>query len=111
MFVEHNKMEEKALPNFKGGEKEFNVRMFDDGACKIMQGRLQPGASIGLHTHEGNSEVIYILEGTGTVLDDGVYHPVAAGDCLYCPEGHRHSLINSSEADLRFFAVVAEHHL
>ena len=109
MKIEFAKMEEKLLPNFKGGEKNLGMRMFDDGACKIMRGRLEPGASIGLHTHEGNSEMIYILSGTGKVLYDGEYEPLAAGGCHYCPMGHAHSLINDSQGDLCFFAVVPEH--
>ena len=31
-----------------------------------------------------------------------------AGDCHYCPKGHAHSLINNSEQDLIFYAVVPE---
>ena len=44
--------------------------MFDDGDTKIMRGRLESGASIGLHTHEGNCEIIYILSGNGKVKYD-----------------------------------------
>ena len=111
MKIEFAKMEEKLLPNFKGGEENLGMRMFDDGACKIMRGRLEPGASIGLHTHEGNSEIIYILEGTGKVEYDGGVETLAAGDCHYCPEHHTHRLINDSSEDLNFFAVVPQHHL
>ena len=111
MKIEFAKMEEKLLPNFKGGEKKLGMRMFDDGACKIMRGRLEPGASIGLHTHEGNSEIIYILEGTGKVEYDGGVETLAAGDCHYCPEHHSHRLINDGSEDLNFFAVVPQHHL
>lgn len=111
MKIEFAKMEEKLLPNFKGGKKNLGMRMFDDGACKIMRGRLEPGASIGLHTHEGNSEIIYILEGAGKVEYDGGVETLAAGDCHYCPEHHTHRLINDSSEDLNFFAVVPQHHL
>ena len=49
-----------------------------------------------------------IIEGTGKVLMDGEYERVEAGVCHYCPKGHTHSLINDSDSDLVFFAVVAE---
>ena len=84
------------------------MRIYTDAMGKIMKGRLIPGASIGLHTHETNSEIIYVLEGTGKVLCDGAYELLAAGSCHYCPKGHAHSLINDSAADLIFFAVVPE---
>ena len=86
------------------------ARMYTDGDNKIMRGKLEPGCSIGLHTHEGNSETIYILSGTGKVLYDGEYEPVSAGSCHYCPQGHAHSLMNDSDGDLIFLAVVPEHH-
>ena len=61
---------------------------------------LEPGASIGLHTHQGNSEIIYILSGTGKVLYDGAYETLVPGACHYCPEGHEHSLINDGKDEL-----------
>ena len=84
------------------------MRIYNDELGKIMRGRLIPGASIGLHTHETNSEIIYVLEGQGKVLYDGEYETLSAGSCHYCPKGHAHSLINDSAADLVFFAVVPE---
>ncbi|MBS7369350.1 MAG: cupin domain-containing protein [Oscillospiraceae bacterium] len=108
MLIEFDKIPEKVIPNFKGGEKEFCVRMFDDGDNKIMKGRLAPGASIGLHTHSGNCEIVFVLSGEGKMLCDGVYEPLSAGSCTYCPNGHEHSLINDSSADLVFCAVVSE---
>ena len=64
--------------------------------------------SIGLHTHDTSSEIIYILKGRGKVLYDGGYEEVEEGLCHYCPKGHEHSLINDSDEDLIFFAVVPE---
>ena len=109
MVIDYNEIREQSLENFKGGEKTFNVKMFTDDNNKIMRGRLESGASIGLHTHDGNSEIILILEGRGKVLYDGEYISLKVGDVHYCPMGHSHSLINGSDSDLKFFAVVGEH--
>ena len=59
MKVEFGAMEETAIPGFKGGEGVTHARMFADGCNRIMRGRLEPGCSIGLHTHEGSSEIVY----------------------------------------------------
>ena len=59
MILDFNKIEEKALANFKGGEKALNAKMNVDENNKILGGRLEPGASIGEHTHETNSEIIF----------------------------------------------------
>ena len=108
MIVDFNKMVEEAKPNFKGGLKEYNVKMFTDETNKIMHGRLVPGASIGFHTHETDQEVIYILEGEGSLVDEegNTLETVVPGQATYCAKGESHSLMNKSEEDLIFFAVV-----
>ncbi len=108
MIIDFSTMTETVIPQFRGGEKETKTKMMTDACNKIMLGRLEPGASIGLHTHESNSEIIYILQGTGTVLYDETKETVAPGLCHYCPKGHTHSLINSGGEELVFFAVVPE---
>ena len=109
MRIDFDALETVVTPHFRGGEKEVATQSYADGDNKIMRGRLIPGASIGLHTHDTSSEVIYVLSGTGKVLCDGVYEPVSAGTCHYCPKGHSHSLINDSDGDLVYFAVIPEH--
>jgi len=109
MLIPFDSMDEKIIPNMRGGEKEAAMRVFQDEWCKIIMGRLIPGATVGLHTHETDSETIYILSGKGKILCDGEYEPLPAGACHYCPKGHEHSLINDGDEDLCFFAVVPVH--
>lgn len=113
MIIDFDAMDVTVLPNFKGGEKEFAANMFFDGTNRIFKGRLVPGATIGMHTHDDSCEVIFILEGSGTIVEvepgssQEKAAPVSAGNCLYCPKGHTHSLRNTSEqGDLIFYAVV-----
>lgn len=106
MNIDFDKTELSVIPNFKGGEKEVRVRMFDDGANKIMKMSLVPGASVGMHVHEDSSEIVFILSGCGSVVFDGEKSGISAGDCHYCPKGHSHSIVNDSDSDLEFFAVV-----
>ena len=53
--------------------------------------------------------MFYILSGTGKVLCDGVYEPLAPGCCHYCPKGHEHSLINDGGEDLVILAMIPTH--
>ncbi len=108
MRIDFSALGDTVLPHFYGGEKELIAAMFSDEQNRILRGRLTPGAGIGLHRHEESSEIIYILEGHGYVLFDGQREPLEAGACHYCPKGHEHSLINDSDADLIFFAVVPQ---
>ena len=106
MIIDFKTMPTTVLENFKGGEKYMEAKMYWDGTTRIIQARLVPGASIGLHTHEGSCEFIFITSGEGTLIEDGTPTPIHAGQCNYCPEGHSHSLINSGTEPLDFLAAV-----
>ncbi|MBO6045672.1 MAG: cupin domain-containing protein [Bacteroidales bacterium] len=107
MNIDFSKIEETRTPNFKGGEKYYAARRYEDGLNRITMGRLVPGASIGLHTHEDSSEIMFFTGGSGYVICDGERLPVSAGVVHYCPKGHSHTLVNdSSDTDLTFNAVV-----
>lgn len=108
MILDFKQMEETIMPHFKGGEKEMAVRAYADEKNRIMLNRLIPGAGVGQHTHEGSSEIIYILEGSAKVLYDGEEMRIEAGQAHYCPDGHAHSLINDTDREVVFFAVVEQ---
>lgn len=114
MIIRFDEMDLSVLPQFKGGEKELRANMFFDGTNRAFRGTLVPGATIGMHTHEDSCEMIFILSGSGTILekapgtDQVTVQPINAGDCLYCPKGHSHSLQNlDGSEDLVFYAAVA----
>ena len=109
MILDFDKIEEKVIPEFKGGEKNFIPHMFTDDKVKIMRARLEPGASIGYHIHDTKSEIIFLIKGTGVVIYDDEREILEAGQCHYCPMGHSHSLRNESHEDIEFYAVVPEH--
>lgn len=108
MKIDFSQIEEAVFPAFKGGEKEMHARMYFDGTNRIMKARLEPGASIGMHTHDAGSEIIFITSGKGCVIFDGQRIALQEGDVHYCPKGHTHSLINDSDATLAFSAVVPQ---
>lgn len=108
MLIDFEHIEAKTIPNFKGGEKEVNARMVDDGAARIVRFVIAPGASIGWHIHEDSCEVMYLLEGKGKVIEAGGEYPLTAGQACYCPKGQGHSFVNDSETDLVLFAVVPQ---
>lgn len=108
MIVDFDKIEEKKIPEFKGGEGHLLTHMFSNELGKIMRACLKPGCSIGMHTHDTSSEVIYILSGSGKCIYDGNIENVSAGQCHYCPKGHTHSLINDSDKPLEFLGIVPE---
>ena len=109
MKLDFNDLELNVAANFKGGEKEYVSRRFVDENNKIMLGTLEPGASIGYHSHDTDSEIMYFLEGEATLLTDAGEETLQPGQAHYCPMGHSHSLINRGDCDLKFLAVVPVH--
>lgn len=112
MIIRLEDIPQSILPAFKGGEKELRANMHFDGRNRMFKGCLVPGSSIGVHTHDDSCETIFIISGTGTILEieNGVESiwPVNAGDCLFCDKGQTHSLRNTSDEDLVFYASVIQ---
>lgn len=105
-MIKFDNLDEKRLEAFKGGAGALNARMLTDELNKILMGRLEPGSSIGLHTHEDSSEIMYFISGAGKLIHNGTEERIVAGDCHYCKKGESHTVINDGDADLVFFAVV-----
>ena len=67
---------------------------------------LNPGCSIGTHTHTGDSELFYILKGTAEYNDNGTIVEVSAGDVTICPEGTSHGIANKTDEVVELVAVI-----
>jgi mannose-6-phosphate isomerase-like protein (cupin superfamily) len=88
--------------HFVEGGSQKNVRL----AAEI---NLPPGASIGYHQHEGETEYFIFMEGTGTVSDNGTEIPVGKGDVMVTGNGAYHSVKNSGTVPLVFNAFIVTH--
>lgn len=108
MRIDFNTKEHKAIPNFKGGEGQLNAQMYVDEKGKILVARIDQDSTVGLHTHDTSTEIIYVLSGTGYAITDGQREELSPGVCTYCPQGSAHELHCSGPEDLVFFAVVPE---
>ena len=109
MKINFNELPLNVAANFKGGKGEYVSRRFVDENNKIMLGTLEPGSSIGYHSHETDSEIMFFLEGEATVLYDGIEEKLLPGQVHYCPKGHSHSLMNRGDIALKFLAIVPVH--
>ena len=110
MIIDFDKIPEVHQMNFKGGEGPLDTRNFADDKVKIMYSTLRPGASSGIHKHEGNCERVFVISGVATFHYDGITETVRVGQCHYCPEGHSHYMENLTDHDLVYLAIVPEHH-
>lgn len=89
----------------------FNEKTELKGHCRLL-GRvsIEQGASIGLHPHEQEEEIYYILKGRARVIDtiDGrdESYEAGPGDAILTGNGNRHSIENIGEEPLEFMAVI-----
>lgn len=73
---------------------------------KLAHAKLEPGSSVGYHTHHGESETFYILSGKGKYSDNGTEIEVNAGDVTFTPDGEGHSIENIGDDVLEFMLLI-----
>lgn len=108
MKINFDELDLQVINNFQGGKKEFRANIFTDDLNKIIKGRCIASSSIGLHTHNTSSEIIFITKGRAKFITDGVVEYVNANECHYCKKGSSHTLINETDEDIEFYAVVSQ---
>ena len=106
MKIDWDALTEVQIPGLNGGEGTVSAKMFADSAGKILYSRLPAGASIGLHRHESNCEINYVIAGAGIAVCDGAEEVLQPGVCHYCPPGSAHSIRCTGADDLVLFTVV-----
>ena len=106
MIIRFNELGSKEIKEFKGGLGELLLKKFEDETCKIMRSTLTEGSTIGLHKHEEDSEILYILSGMGYAITDGKKEDLFKGIVHYCPKGSEHTIVNTGKDMLEMFAVV-----
>jgi uncharacterized cupin superfamily protein len=70
--------------------------------------KVPPGkAAFPYHTHSGNEEMIYIIDGEGVLRFGKDAIAVASGTVIACPPGadFAHQLINTGQLELRYLVV------
>ncbi len=67
---------------------------------------LDPGCSIGYHTHEHETEFYYMLKGEAVFSDNGTEVTLRAGDISATGYGEGHSLENRSQEPVELIALI-----
>ena len=88
------------------GDREFRYLVTDEVGCTDVTqfyGVIAPGRAPD-HSHVYD-EVIYVLEGEGTLHIGDSHDPVSAGSAIHLPPFLEHSLENSGDSPMRIVAV------
>ena len=102
----------RVAEKLRGGEgpvtfHEFLSKDESYGAGRLFsRSTLPAGASIGVHVHEGEYEVYYVLSGEAEIDDNGTLIHLKAGDTHLCPSGQSHALKNPGPGELEMIMLI-----
>jgi mannose-6-phosphate isomerase-like protein (cupin superfamily) len=104
-------MEREVRANMREGKGACTVTMLAGRKLQkhvklFAEVQIPPGASIGTHDHVEETEYYLILEGRGTVDDNGSLVEVGPGDVVVTTGGAFHSIEAAKDAAIRMVAVI-----
>ena len=112
MIKRKKEIQTELTPNLKGGDGSVTVINFlteqeSKGAGRLFAiSIIEPGSSIGAHTHDGDMETYYILKGKALISDNGSDVTLEPGDCHICQDGQTHSIKSIGEETLEYIAII-----
>lgn len=112
MYKMKSEMTTQMRENVRGGVGDlpflhvFTPEDLDGRATMFATITLQPGESIGEHSHDVNGEAYFVLTGSATVTDDGESRILNVGDAEFCANGHKHSIVNHTDKEMSILAVI-----
>ncbi|HZD59806.1 MAG TPA: cupin domain-containing protein [Anaerolineae bacterium] len=77
------------------GAENFALRVFN----------LMPGGNTPRHTHPWEHE-IFVLKGSGSVVENGENVPIHQGDVIYIPPEEEHQFNNTGDSELEFICLI-----
>ena len=109
----------------KSGQYREELRVIADGAGEIIlrhkfereqlfgksrlvaEVTIRPGHSIGMHPHDPDAEIYYMLSGALVSINpDGSEEPFLPGDTMLTGDGDSHSVRNDTDQDAKMLAIV-----
>ena len=96
----------------QNGKGTVNIKDLTDKEGLYGHGRMfahvtiQPGCSIGYHTHNHETEFYYIIKGEAVFNDDGKEVILHAGDIAATGWGEVHGIENKSDEVLEMIALI-----
>ena len=94
------------MRNPVGGSLTFKARAADTGgALTALESVAAAGEGPPLHSHAGNDEVLYVVEGSFRYIVGGELADAPAGTCMVMPRGVPHTWQNVGEGFGRLFVV------
>lgn len=71
---------------------------------------IPPGGEIGEETHTDTDQVLYLVNGVGKVILDGLKHHFNKHDMVLVNAGTKHNFINTGEEDMKIITMYSPPH-
>lgn len=68
------------------------------------------GGEIGEETHDENDQTLYLVDGQGKAVLDGIEEPFTVGDMVLVKMGVRHNFMNNGDKDLKIVTTYSPPH-
>lgn len=109
MHLNFNDFEVTVMKNMRGGKNEVYIRKSPyllDNMKMYAQITIPCGASIGMHSHTEDEEVITVIKGEGLLRINDQSYVIKQGDISLTKKNHFHSIENNNDEDLVLLAVI-----
>ena len=112
LFRHSTDMVSQQIEHMRDGQGTVTVKHLLNPDEMLGKGRLfaentiPPGASIGLHRHEGDVEAYYILQGSGIYHNNDEVFDIKAGDMTVVDDHNLHGIENTGAIPLIFIALI-----
>ena len=92
MIIRAEDRKQILTPNARGGDgtldkRDYVLENMPENAKMFAEIKLEPGCSLGTHTHTGEYEVFFFHEGEVTLNDNGTERKMHPGDFAICYDG------------------------
>lgn len=113
MVINVNNVVPNVAENVRGGQGTVTAHklldLFPGSAIKsVGVVRLEPGATIGDHSHHGDEDFYFCLSGSGVVVDNGVEMPFTPGTLQITRDGENQAIRNTGETELVFLGALVD---
>ena len=112
MIKHENTLPVTLREHMRGGDGTVIIRDFATkeellGSARLFGAiTLEPGCGIGVHGHNGESELFFLQSGKAIYNDNGTEHEVSAGDVTVCRDGECHGIRNPYDETAVLVALI-----
>ncbi|MGB0416995.1 MAG: cupin domain-containing protein [Coraliomargarita sp.] len=111
MIINVNDVVPEVAESVRGGNGTVTahklIDLFPGSAIKSVGiVRLEPGASVGDHSHHGDEDFYFCISGTGVVVDNGSEMPFTPGTLQITRDGETQAIRNTGETELVFLGAL-----